>query len=223
MLEGLLENPVLTQAVPEATLETIQMVGLSALVTAAVGLPLGLLLRSVAPNGLRPFAMVRGPLGLVVNIGRSLPFIILAIALLPLTRALVGTTLGWRAAVVPLSIGAIPFFARLVETAVREVDPGKVEAAQVMGSSRGRVLVQVLLREALPSIVAGFTATVIALVAYSAMAGAIGGGGLGFLAISYGYQRFDTTVMVVCVAVIVLLVQAVQVVGDAVARRLDHR
>ncbi|WP_199423153.1 methionine ABC transporter permease [Actinotalea solisilvae] len=223
MLTGLLDNPVLTQAVPEATLETLQMVGLSALVTAVVGLPLGLLLHAVAPAGLRPLRLVRGPLGLLVNIGRSLPFIILAIALLPFTRALVGTSLGWQAAVVPLSIGAIPFFARLVETAVREVDPGKVEAAQVMGSSRGRVLVQVLVREALPSIVAGFTATVIALVAYSAMAGAIGGGGLGFLAISYGYQRFDTTVMVVCVVVIVLIVQAVQVVGDVVARRLDHR
>ena len=186
-------------------------------------MPLGLLLRTVAPNGLRPLTVVRGPLGLLVNLGRSLPFIILAIALLPFTRAVVGTSLGWQAAVVPLSIGAIPFFARLVETAVREVDPGKIEAAQVMGSSRGRVLLQVLLREALPSIVAGFTATVIALVAYSAMAGAIGGGGLGFLAISYGYQRFDTTVMVVCGVVIVVIVQAVQVVGDAVARRRDHR
>lgn len=223
MLDGFLDNPVLTEAVPEATLETLQMVGLSALITAVVGLPLGLLLRTVAPNGLRPLTVVRGPLGLLVNLGRSLPFIILAIALLPFTRAVVGTSLGWQAAVVPLSIGAIPFFARLVETAVREVDPGKIEAAQVMGSSRGRVLVQVLLREALPSIVAGFTATVIALVAYSAMAGAIGGGGLGFLAISYGYQRFDTTVMVVCVVVIVVIVQAVQVVGDVVARRLDHR
>ncbi|WP_182112343.1 MULTISPECIES: methionine ABC transporter permease [unclassified Actinotalea] len=223
MLDGLLDNPVLTQALPEATLETLQMVGVAALVAAVVGLPLGLLLRTVAPTGLRPLAVVRGPLGLLVNLGRSLPFIILAIALLPLTRAVVGTSLGWEAAVVPLSIGAIPFFARLVETAVREVDPGKVEAARVMGSSRGRVLVQVLLREALPGIVAGFTATVIALVAYSAMAGAIGGGGLGFLAISYGYQRFDTTVMVVCVVVIVAIVQAVQVVGDAVARRLDHR
>ncbi|MBX9244558.1 ABC transporter permease [Actinotalea ferrariae] len=223
MLDGLLDNPVLTQAVPEATLETLQMVGLSALITAVVGLPLGLLLHAVAPNGLRPLRAVRGPVGLVVNLGRSLPFIILAIALLPFTRAVVGTSLGWQAAVVPLSIGAIPFFARLVETAVREVDPGKVEAAQVMGSSRARVLLQVLVREALPSIVAGFTATVIALVAYSAMAGAIGGGGLGFLAISYGYQRFDTTVMVVCVVVIVVVVQAFQVVGDAVARRLDHR
>ncbi len=223
MLDGLLDNRVLTQALPEATLETLQMVGLSALITAVVGLPLGLLLHAVAPNGLRPLRAVRGPVGLVVNLGRSLPFIILAIALLPFTRAVVGTSLGWQAAVVPLSIGAIPFFARLVETAVREVDPGKVEAAQVMGSSRARVLLHVLVREALPSIVAGFTATVIALVAYSAMAGAIGGGGLGFLAISYGYQRFDTTVMVVCVVVIVVVVQAVQVVGDAVARRLDHR
>ncbi|GGB99535.1 methionine ABC transporter permease [Cellulomonas carbonis] len=222
-LTSLLDDPVITQRVPEATLETLQMVGSSAALTFLLGLPLGLLLHTTSPGGLAPRRALNGVLGVVVNVGRSLPFIILAIAVLPFTRAVVGTTLGWEAAVVPLTLGAVPFFARLVETAVREVDPGKVEAARVMGSTRRTVVTQVLVREALPSLVSGATVTVIALVAYSAMAGAIGAGGLGFLAISYGYQRFETSVMVVCVVLIVVLVQLVQVVGDAVARRLDHR
>lgn len=220
---NLLDNPVIAQKLPEATAETLLMVGFAAVITALVGLPLGLLLQAVRPEGLTPFRPASASIGLVVNVGRSLPFVILMIALIPLTRAIVGTSLGWRAAVVPLSIGAIPFFARLVETAVREVDPGKVEAARVMGSTRSKILRSVLVREALPSLVSGFTVTVIALIAYSAMAGVIGAGGLGFLAISYGYQRFDTPVMVACIVVIVLVVQLVQVVGDGVARRLDHR
>lgn len=222
-LLSLLDNPVITQRVPEATLETVQMVGLSALLTLVLGLPLGLLLHATSPGGLVPRRTLNTVLGLVVNVGRSLPFIILAIAVIPLTRAIVGTSLGWEAAVVPLTLGAVPFFARLVETAVRDVDPGKVEAARVMGSTRRTVVTQVLVREALPALVAGATVTVIALVAYSAMAGAIGAGGLGFLAISYGFQRFDTPVMLVCVVLIVVLVQLVQVLGDALARRLDHR
>jgi D-methionine transport system permease protein len=222
-LTDLLADPVITRRVPQATLETLQMVGVSALLTALLGLPLGLLLHATSPGGLVPQRTVNAVLGVVVNVGRSLPFIILAIAVIPLTRALVGTSLGWQAAVVPLTLGAVPFFARLVETAVREVDPGKVEAARVMGSTRRKVLGAVLVRESLPSLVSGLTVTVIALVAYAAMAGAIGAGGLGFLAISYGYQRFNTPVMVVCVLLILLIVQVVQVVGDTVARRLDHR
>ncbi|MBF0687442.1 MAG: ABC transporter permease [Cellulomonas sp.] len=216
-------NRVILEKLPEATLETLQMVGLSALVTVLLGLPLGLLLRSLAPDGLLPNRPVAQVLGFVVNVLRSLPFIILAVAVIPLTRAIVGTSLGWEAAVVPLSIGTIPFFARLVETAVRDVAPGKVEAARVMGSTTPKILWTVLVREALPSIVSGLTVTVIALIGYSAMAGAIGGGGLGFLAITYGFQRFDPVVLYTSVVVIVVLVTVVQVVGDAVARRLDHR
>jgi D-methionine transport system permease protein len=218
-----LNDPVIQQKVPQATLETLQMVAVSSLITAALGLPLGLLLHATAPGGLTPHRTVNSVLGVVVNVGRSLPFIILAIAVIPLTRVLVGTSLGWEAAVVPLTLGAVPFFARLVETAVREVDPGKVEAARVMGSTRRKILGAVLVREALPGLVSGLTVTVIALIAYSAMAGAIGAGGLGFLAISYGYQRFNVPVMVVCIVVIVVIVQVVQVLGDLVARRLDHR
>ena len=222
-LTDLLRNPVIVERVPEATVETVQMVGVSALLVVLLGLPLGLVLHATGPGGLTPRPAVNAALGVVVNVGRSLPFIILAIAVIPLTRLLVGTSLGWEAAVVPLTLGAVPFYARLVETALREVDPGKVEAARVMGATRARILRSVLVREALPGLVAAFTVTVIALVAYAAMAGAIGGGGLGFLAISYGYQRFDTPVMVVCVVLIVVLVQLVQVLGDALARRLDHR
>jgi D-methionine transport system permease protein len=223
MIEELLSRPVITQAVPAATLETLQMVGAATLLTAVLGLPLGLLLHASSPGGLLPRRTLHGALGVVVNVGRSVPFIILALAAIPLTRLLVGTTLGWQAAVVPLTLGAVPFFARVVESAVREVHPGKVEAALVMGASRTRVLVQVLVREALPALVAGLTVTVVALVGYAAMAGAIGAGGLGFLAISYGYQRFDYVVMAVCVVLIVVVVQLVQLAGDAVARRLDHR
>ena len=180
-------NRVIAQKLPEATLETLQMVGVSALVVLVLGLPLGLLLRSVASDGLLPNRVVSGVLGVVVNVLRALPFIILAVAVIPVTRALVGTSLGWEAAVVPLSIGTVPFFARLVETAVRDVSPGKVEAARVMGSSTTKILGAVLVREALPAIVSGFTVTVIALIGYSAMVGAIGAGGLGFLAITYLY------------------------------------
>lgn len=222
-VSDLFSNPVITEKVPQATVETLQMVGVAAVLTALLGLPLGLVLHATAPGGLTPRPAVSAVLGVVVNVLRSLPFIILAIAVIPLTRAIVGTTLGWEAAVVPLTLGAVPFFARLVETAVRDVDPGKVEAARVMGSTRMRVVREVQVREALPGLVSGMTVTVIALIAYAAMAGAIGAGGLGFLAITYGYQRFDTAVMVVCVVLIVVIVQTVQVVGDALARRLDHR
>lgn len=223
LLPTLLSDPVLTEKLPQATVETLQMVGVSAVLTALLGLPLGLLLHATSPGGLTPRPALASALGVVVNIGRSLPFIILAIALIPLTRALVGTSLGWEAAVVPLTLGAVPFYARLVETAVREVDPGKVEAARVMGSTRRKILGAVLVPEALPGLVSGMTVTVIALIAYSAMAGAIGAGGLGFLAISYGYQRFNTPVMVVCIVLIVVIVQVVQVLGDQAARRFDHR
>jgi D-methionine transport system permease protein len=218
-----LANPVIQEKLPTATLETLQMVGVSALLTALLGLPLGLLLHSTAPGGLTPQRAVSGVVGVVVNIGRSVPFVILMIAVIPFTRYVVGTSLGWKAAVVPLTLGAVPFFARLVETTLREVSPGKVEAARVMGSTRTKILRAVLVRESLPGLVAGFTVTVIALIGYSAMAGVIGGGGLGALAISYGYQRFDPQVMVACVVVIVVVVQLVQVLGDALARRLDHR
>jgi D-methionine transport system permease protein len=218
-----LANPVIRERLPEATLETVEMVAVSAVITVLLGLPLGVLLHATSPGGLTPQRAVSSVVGFVVNVGRSLPFVILMIAVLPFTRWVVGTTLGWQAAVVPLTLGAVPFFARLVESALREVSPGKVEAARVMGSTRRKILSAVLVREALPALVSATTVTVIALISFSAMAGVIGAGGLGALAISYGYQRFDTAVMVACVVVIVVVVQVVQVVGDALAHRLDHR
>ena len=216
-------NPVIREKVPEATLETLQMVAVSSLLTLALGLPLGVLLHTTSPGGLTPQRAISSVVGVVVNVGRSLPFVILMIAVIPFTRLVVGTTLGWEAAVVPLTLGAVPFFARLVESALREVSPGKVEAARVMGSSRRKILGAVLVREALPALVSAATVTVIALVSFSAMAGVIGGGGLGALAISYGYQRFDTAVMVACIVLLLAVVQVVQVVGDRIAHRLDHR
>jgi D-methionine transport system permease protein len=200
--------------------ETAWMVGVSALLTAVGGLLVGVLLVLTDKGRLRPVNVV---LGAIVNVGRSLPFIILLVAVIPFTRAVVGTTIGTDAAIVPLTIGAIPFFARIVESALREVPPDVVAAATAMGATRRQIVGKVLLREALPGLVAGLTITVIALVGYSAMAGVVGGGGLGDLAIRYGYQRFETEVMIATVIALVLFVQLVQMVGDVLVRRLSHR
>ncbi|MEY9873377.1 D-methionine transport system permease protein [Streptacidiphilus sp. MAP12-33] len=212
-------QPLLVQA----TQETVWMVGLAALATVLVGLPLGLLLALTRRGGLLPNAPVNKLVGTVVNVGRSLPFVILIVAIFPLTRWVVGTTLGWQAATVPLAIAAIPFFARLVETAVADVDAGLIEAVQAMGGSTWTVVRKVLLPEALPALVSSLTTTVIALIGYSAMAGTVGGGGLGTLAINYGYMRFETTFMWVIAAELVVLVTLVQLVGEGLARSLDHK
>ncbi|GAA2855586.1 ABC transporter permease [Streptosporangium fragile] len=204
----------------ESTGQTVGMVLWSTLFTLILGLPLGVALVATDRGGLFPSPVLNRVLGLVVNVGRSLPFIILMIAVIPLTRLIVGTTIGATASVVPLTLGAAPFFARLVETALREVGRDKVQAAQAMGAGRPTIVAKVLLPEAMPGLVAGLTVTVVALISYSAMAGAIGGGGLGDLAIRYGYHRFETTLMIVTVVVLVVVVQLVQTLGDAVARRL---
>ena len=206
-----------------ATQETLYMVGVSTLITLLVGLPIGLLLVLTDRGGPLAFAPANKLLGLVVNIGRSIPFLILLVALIPFTRWVTGTSIGTDAAIVPLTVGAIPFFARLVETAVREVDKGLIEAAQAMGASTFAITRKVLVREAVPSIVSGLTVTVVAIVGYSAMAGVVGGGGLGDLAIRYGYQRFETNLMLVTIVVLVVLVQIVQILGDRLSRRLAHR
>lgn len=203
--------------------ETLRMVGISAALTAVGGLIIGILLAVTARDGLVPQPVVNKVLGFVVNVGRSLPFIILLIAISPLTREIVGKTIGTEAMIVPLTAGAIPFFARLVETALREVDPGVVQAARAMGTTRSAIVRKVLFREARPGLLAGFVVTVIALVGYSAMAGTLGGGGLGDLAIRYGYQRFETDIMIACVVVLIVLVQLIQMLGDLVVRRLSHK
>ncbi|MET7326597.1 methionine ABC transporter permease [Nonomuraea sp. NPDC005650] len=206
-----------------ATLETAQMVGWATLFTALLGLPLGVALVVFDRNGLRPAPVLKSGLGFVVNVGRSLPFIVLMIAIIPFTRLVVGTTIGTAAFVVPLTVGAVPFFARLVETALREVGPDVVQAAQAMGASRTTIVRKVLLPEALPGLVAGLTVTVVALIGYSAMAGTLGGGGLGDLAVRYGYQRFETLLMIVTVVLLLVIVQLLQSLGDWVARRLSHK
>lgn len=206
-----------------ATLETAQMVGWSAVFTLLFGLPLGVALVAFDRDGLRPLPALRSGLGFVVNVGRSLPFIVLMIAIIPFTRLVVGTTIGTAAFVVPLTVGAVPFYARLVETALREVGADVVQAAQAMGASRITIVRKVLLPEALPGLVAGLTVTVVALIGYSAMAGTLGGGGLGDLAVRYGYQRFETSLMIVTVVLLLIIVQLLQSLGDAVARRLSHK
>ncbi|UZE37854.1 MULTISPECIES: methionine ABC transporter permease [Pseudomonas] len=199
------------------------MVLLASLFTVLIGLPLGVLLFVSRKGGLRPMPRINRLLGTLVNLGRSLPFVVLLIALIPLTRLVVGTTLGSTAAVVPITIGAFPFFARIVENALDEVDKGRIEAILAMGGHIGHVIFKALLPEALPALLAGLTLTLVMLIGFSSMAGVIGGGGLGDLAIRYGYQRFNNQIMVATVLVLVLLVQGVQSGGDRLVRSLAHR
>lgn len=216
-----LENwPLIQAKLPQAILETIAMTAVSTAVTALLGLPLGLVLSVTSPGGLRPRHTLNAVLSVVVNVGRSTPFIILMIALIPLTRLIVGTSLGWQAACVPLSLGAAPFFARLVENSLGSVPTGVLEASQMAGASLWQTSVGVLVRESVPGILAALTLTSITLVSYSAMAGMIGGGGLGTLAYYYGYQRFMPDVMVVTIIATILLVQAIQAAGDRVVGRV---
>ncbi|MEU9083278.1 methionine ABC transporter permease [Streptomyces sp. NPDC048357] len=212
-------QPLLTQG----TYDTLYMVLWSTLVTVLGGLPIGILLVLTDKGGLLQNQPLNKVLGVIVNIGRSLPFIILLIFLIPVTTAVVGTFIGPTAMIVPLAIGAVPFFARLVETAVREVDHGLIEAVESMGGGVPTLVGKVLLPQALPSLVAGVTTTVITLVGYSAMAGAVGGEGLGSKAITYGFQRFETGFMVATVAVLIVLVTAIQLIGDGVVRLLARR
>ncbi|MGP6487332.1 methionine ABC transporter permease [Duffyella gerundensis] len=206
-----------------ATGETLYMVALAALFTLLIGLPVGVLLFITRADGIWPQRAIAQPLNLLVNIGRALPFIILLIALIPFTRLLIGTTLGSTAAVVPITLGAFPFFARIVENALAEVDRGRIEAVIAMGGTQWHLVSRVLLPEALPALIGGMTLTLVMLIGFSAMAGVIGGGGLGDLAIRYGYQRFNNTMMIATVIVLLLLVWAVQKLGDYVVHRLAHR
>ncbi|MEU5284546.1 ABC transporter permease [Streptomyces sp. CA-278952] len=212
-------QPLLTQG----TVDTLYMVLWSALVTVVGGLPLGILLVLTDKGGLLQNTLVNKVIGVIVNIGRSLPFIILLIALIPFTTWVVGTFIGPTAMIVPLAVGAIPFFARLVETAIREVDHGLVEAVQSMGGSIPTIVRKVLLPQALPSLVSGVTTTLIVLIGYSAMAGAVGGEGLGSQAITNGFQRFDNRFMLVTVALLVVIVTVIQLIGDIAVRLLARR
>ncbi|KPI03516.1 ABC-type transporter, integral membrane subunit [Actinobacteria bacterium OV450] len=212
-------QPLLTQG----TYDTLYMVLWSTLVTVLGGLPVGILLVLTDKGGLLQNRPLNKVLGVIVNISRSLPFIILLIALIPVTTAVVGTFIGPTAMIVPLAIGAIPFFARLVETAVREVDHGLIEAVESMGGGVPTLVGKVLLPQALPSLVAAVTTTLITLIGYSAMAGAVGGEGLGSKAITYGFQRFETGFMLATVVVLIAVVTVIQLIGDGAVRLLARR
>ncbi|WP_110667454.1 methionine ABC transporter permease [Salinicola halophilus] len=216
-------SSALIDLVWESTLETLYMVAVSGIIAALLGIPLGILLYVTRPRQILAQPVAHRVLGLVTNIGRSIPFIILLVAIIPFTRMIVGSSIGTNAAAVPLTIAAIPFVARLVEGALNEVPPGLVEAAQSMGATPMQIVMKVLLPEARGGIINGLTITVVALVSYSAMAGAVGGGGLGDLGIRYGYNRFNPTVMLITVVVLVVMVQVFQSLGDYLVRKSDHK
>nr|WP_158161092.1 methionine ABC transporter permease [Vibrio mimicus] len=206
-----------------ATWQTLYMVAIAGVVGFALGIPLGVILHTTKKDGLLENLPLNRVLGAIVNIGRSVPFLVLMVAIIPVTKLIVGTFIGTTAAIVPLTIGAIPFVARLIESALLEVPTGLVEAAQSMGSTPLQIIRKVLLPEALPTILNSVTITLVTLVSYSAMAGTVGGGGLGDVAIRYGFHRYDITIMAVTVVMLIVLVQIIQSIGDALVRRVDHR
>lgn len=203
--------------------ETTYMVAVSSILSALFGIPLGVVLVTTDKGHILESLALNRVLGAVVNAARSTPFIILMVAIIPVTRMIVGTSIGTEAAMVPLTIAAVPFVARLVETSLKEVEYGVIEAAQSMGATPYQIIMRVLIPEAMPSIVAGLTITVINLINYSAMAGAIGGGGLGDLAIRYGYQRFRGDIMMMTVIILIVQVQLVQSIGDYIAAKVNKR
>ena len=203
--------------------ETTYMAGVSSLISALVGIPLGVILVTTDKGHILENLGFNRVLGAIVNAARSTPFIILMVAIIPVTRLLVGTSIGTEAAMVPLTLAAIPFVGRMIETSLKEVEYGLIEAAQSMGATPYQIITKVMIPEAMPSIVAGITITVINLINYSAMAGAIGGGGLGDIAIRYGYQRFRGDVMLTTVIILIIQVQLVQSIGDYIANRLNKR
>lgn len=216
-------SSAMIELILRATLDTLYMVAVSGIIAALLGVPLGVLLYVTRPGQIMAHPTLNRVLGVITNIGRSIPFIILMVAIIPFTRMLVGTSIGTNAAVVPLTIAAIPFVARLVEGALNEISPGLIEAAQSMGATPWQIIGKVLLPEARGGIITGLTITVVTLVSYSAMAGAVGGGGLGDLGIRYGYNRFNPTVMLITVAILVVMVQGFQSLGDYLVRKSDRK
>src|ERR687894_656946 len=216
-------SPEMIRLIAASTGETLYMVAVAALIATLLGLPLGVFLATSGRGELYAAPWANRVLGAIVNATRSTPFIILVVAIIPFTRLIAGTSIGTSAAVVPLTVAATPFIARLIEGAIREVDQGLIEAARAFGASPLQIVAKVLILEALPGIVLALTLAVVSLVGFSAMVGAVGGGGLGDLGIRYGYQRFMPDVMAAVVIVLIVLVQSVQSAGDALARRLNKR
>ena len=216
-------TPQMIDRLQQAFWDTLLMVSVSAGIAALVGIPLAVFLVTSGPGGIFAAPRLNRVIGTLVNGFRAVPFIVLLVALIPFTRLVAGTTIGVWAAIVPLAVSATPFFARIAEVSLREVEPGLIEAAQSIGCRRLDIVRHVLLPEALPGIIGGFTITLVTMIGASAMAGAVGAGGLGDVAIRYGYQRFDTTVMLVVIAILSLLVSVVQFSGDYAVRRLRAR
>lgn len=215
-------SDIMLQLLIRSLWETILMTGASGLISLIAGLPLGLALVITSKGGIAENLWLNRILGAVVNAFRSVPFIILLVALIPLTRLIVGTSLGTWAAIVPLAIAATPYYARIAEVSLREVDRGLIEAVRAMGGNRWTIIREVLVPEALPGLLSGFTVTLVTLIGASAMAGAIGAGGLGDLAIRYGYQRFETGVMIAVVAVLIVVVCGIQWLGDRAVEKLGR-
>lgn len=211
------------QLLAQATWDTLVMVVVSCIFAYVIGLPIGVGFAVTAPGGLHPIRWLNMVLGWVINIGRSIPFIILLVAIIPFTRLMMGTALGVQGAIVPLVVSAAPFVARIVEQSLAEVDPSLVEAAESFGSSNWQIVYKVMLKESLPSLVRGVAITFVNLFGYAAMAGTVGAGGLGDLAIRYGYQRWNEEVMIAAVVVCVIVVQVFQSSGDLIARKIDRR
>lgn len=216
-------SPALVSIVFVSLQQTLHMVLVSALLAVVLGLPLGILLVVTDRRHILDNPSLHKGLGLVVNLVRSTPFIILMVSIIPLTRWIVGTTVGTTAAIVPLTIAITPLFARLVEAAVREVDKSLVDAALSMGGSPWQIMYKVLVPEALPGIIAGLTVTIVSLIGYSTMAGVVGGGGLGDLGIRFGYQRFMPEVMLLVILILVVMVQSIQFLGDRLSKSVNHR
>lgn len=216
-------SPQILKLLVDSFVQTLYMIGIAGFIGTLIGLPLGVFLATSQRGELFAAPAVNAVLGLIVNAARSTPFIILVVAIIPLTRLIAGTSIGTSAAIVPLTIASAPFIARVIEAAIRGVDQGLIEAARSMGASPFQIVQKVLLPEALPAITLALTLTVVSLIGYSAMVGAVGGGGLGDLGIRFGYQRFMPDVMLAVVLVLIVLVQGVQSLGDSLARRFDKR
>lgn len=207
----------------QATSDTMFMLGVSVLVSSIIGIPIGIILYMTAKGRMLANTVIHNVLSLIINVLRSVPFIILLIVMMPFTIAIVGTSLGARGVIPPLIVGAFPFFARLVENSLKEIDNGVINMAESCGASTWQIIWHILLPEIFPSIIASITVTAIALVSYTAMAGTVGGGGLGDLAIRYGYQRFQTNIMVITVVLLVILVQVIQFLGDRIVLFLQKK
>ena len=216
-------SPVITNLLFKSLAETLYMLSVSAIIASIIGIPLGILLVVTEKNGILVCPVLNKPLAFAINMVRSIPFIILMVAIIPFTRMVAGTSIGTTAAIVPLTIAAIPYTARMVETSIREIPFGLIEAAESMGASPYQIIKKVLIPEALPSIIENMTVVIVSLIGSSAMAGTIGGGGLGDLAIRYGYQRFQADVMIATIIVLIIIVQLIQFIGSTWSRKTDKR